>query len=295
MTLRRDGGPATARWSDAIQRAGIIRTYLSIEKPTVADADAAATSLGVKRRNFYHLVEAFKRNAHGSPPKKLPSDVEHVIDETLSKLDTNTTMADILRIVRQLAKDNGHRVPANATIKRRVAERAMSAASPNLLIVDHAQLIAVVDEGYGRIAPHVVVAVAPGAGVVGLTVTTKPPTDLDRAMVAMEGMEMIQPSSAMVEFVGSRPAEHGAVSLKQPVSVSDRFKKAGSAINLLLNNRVGGIPVAHRLSSEALIARTAHLPVATYTDIEMHLRHVLRLSLFLPEIRTLQRGDVDVG
>jgi hypothetical protein len=289
MAQARKASQANARWSEAIQRAGIIREYLRLDRPSVADADRAATALGVKRRNFYHLVQSFKERRHSDSPKRTPDTVEHLIDEMIRTMGPSASPSAITRAVQAAAKAQGLQPPAQKTVKLRVSAAALSALPPDRVIIDHAPLVATASINGERFIPYAIVAIAAGKGIVGLTVASSadPATLAD---VAFEAINAMKPLNVELEFVDPANADAIASHLRRTVVVSNRFTKAGSAISLLLMGRIGGIPIGLRLSNDALLAKTAHLPPAPMADIELHLRHELHLPLFVPGIRDLRDG-----
>lgn len=149
-----DYSPATAAWELemldrlsqedqdlVLRRVDVLTDYLAIQKPSAADADAAAERLGIKRSNFYRLLARYKQKGAllGISPhvriksgSKWGEGAQH--HEQLRKLMREHPDAPLSfymeKIEEHLVTTKGSRAPSMSTLRRWVSEIRAPTKSP---------------------------------------------------------------------------------------------------------------------------------------------------------------------
>lgn len=122
-----------AKQQIVLDRLAVMDRYLSQPQPTVEEAEKAAASLGMAKRNFYRLLSKLKElgPVRGLSPKFRNSPAAFPVHSGLSELaeevvrafvtgDSNLKMTDMIELVMDRSRQAGEAPPSAATIRRRV-------------------------------------------------------------------------------------------------------------------------------------------------------------------------------
>lgn len=197
-----------ARWGEARRRIAILRRYMSLENPSVADADDAAAEIGVKRRMLYMLVRVMRvqseMRAAGPRPAKtrIAPEVDDLIREMVAAADPAASLNSIAEGIREEARRRGLPPPQNKTVRTRLeqaraAHRAAadrSSGTPEFAI-DHSALLISATNGDRTGAVHATVVLDLGARrVVGLHLGLDQPGPESAAAALLDAIHGMAPS-----------------------------------------------------------------------------------------------------
>lgn len=125
-----------SKWAIATRRAETIAAYMRIQNPTMADADEAAATLGMRRRMFYNVLRDFRaapegpaRGGERAPSKALSAEAASTIDSVMLELGPGAREAEIMRAVRDRCDRAGIPTPSSGAIRTRLGRPSKK---PNL-------------------------------------------------------------------------------------------------------------------------------------------------------------------
>jgi hypothetical protein len=285
------------RWIEAVRRARVVRTYLKIERPTVADAEGAASDIGISKRSFYYLARAFGASQseriikdHSS---RIAPEAEAIIASAIGELGADSPVDRVGRLARERAKNAGVTMPANKTIATRLrtlTEQALTDKSiVESVVVDHAALEIPIIQDDRRYIPYVsVVLDVNQRRILGFNLHTSKPSAASAANALLNAVQnngslFFRPGKITYQSLDAEPWQLLRDALTPiELTLDPELKPAityGAYTGRILANRIGGIPLRPRLATSTLLARTASSSVTSMADLGAYLAEQLSLTI----------------
>lgn len=137
-------------WRVAQERATVLQQYCALQNPSVADVDAAAAKLGLKRRAFYYLLARMRISTQEKARRPDPgADLQRASRKTLLRRNRERSAASL------------HELDADLVIAVDHAPLELAIAGPREKVA--AYLSAVIDRRNGRIIGHYLGSAPPSA------------------------------------------------------------------------------------------------------------------------------------
>lgn len=161
------------RWAEARARAAVVRRYLELDAPTMAQTDAFAAELGLRRTQFRMLAGALAQGSAPAPRRaRHQASIDVAADEEIASaiaaLGTGATAADVAARVAAACSARGIAAPSGLTVARRLFA-ARSGHGPlgepdGSTLLDAVDLGVLVDREGFHLHPTMVAAVDGGSG-----------------------------------------------------------------------------------------------------------------------------------
>lgn len=297
MADSKKGGTPPPSWITAIARAKIVRAYLRIENPTVADAEIAALELGMSKRNFYYLAKALRQPDAGSigktaRPSRVSAEVEAIISDAIQRAGPDAPIQRIGRIAREEATRKSVQPPANKTIAARVRAGGNDDDADRHalhLIVDWAPLEVPVIMREERVAPYATIAIdAASKSPVGVSLSLGLPSPETVTHALLQALTGLGDDHKQIAMSLPAPAEqdwelYADLLRSSGAAIDWKPGSAGAHVGRLIGNRLAGIPLRPRLPTVEIVLRTDAYPAVTINDLALYLRERLGLPETRPE------------
>lgn len=119
---------APERWAEAKHRAAVVRRYLTLDAPTMAETAAFAAELGLGRTQFRTLARSFATSAMservrgGRHHLRIDPRVDDEISHALERLGGDVSQDDLHAVVSASCARRGISSPSISTIRRRLED-----------------------------------------------------------------------------------------------------------------------------------------------------------------------------
>ena len=289
---------------ETLRRKAVVLRYLEIDKPTVADADAAAVEIGCSRRTFYMLVAIFRerRGKHGSPTLRAPAKsrpktrltpaLEEIIRTAVDQAADGDSIHQIGECARAAARKRGLAPPHDKTVARRM--RALKndptkfASDPDITI-DFSPLLANIGEFGQPAIPVAAAAIRTGDGrLLAVRIEIDEPTASNTdALIAnaLENWGVDHPWEKVTVRLSTAPGAQWRLLRRQlraagarVVGRIDDHMPMGTVLRRTQGDALGGVPMRPRIPTHELKSRVGLFTTTTIGELAGHLQTVLAVD-----------------
>lgn len=214
---KEDKSDKATRLKAGTERAAVIREFMALDDRTTEIADSYAARIGVRRSQFYRLVQTFGETrdqlteVHGSIGQaRLDKRVERKIEAVLDRLGPACRLSDVRLLVADACTRTGLRVPTDYALRTRMLSRKRSGegTSGPAVQIDQTGLGMAVIIGDQEIIPTLTLAIHMPTGRILAHQLDAPPSSDARA-----DLELVVASTFPTFQAGDRPLRKGEAAL----------------------------------------------------------------------------------
>lgn len=232
---------APARWAEAKRRAAVVRRYLSLDAPTMAETAAFAAELGLARTQFRTLARSFATSAAservggGRHHLRIDSRVDEEISNALERLGNGVSQDDLHAVVSASCTKRGISPPSISTVRRRRIEACRPGGRPlgpppGRWLLDHVELDVLIERDGLLLHPTLVAILhGPEAAIRGF--------DVD--------VGISQPVQGAKALVAAGMSETAASAVELSRSPSNWSPPETHLLAMTLGGRIGRVPLLH--------------------------------------------------